>query len=116
MLSSDHWDYMYRQPPSAKIQDELVKMNSLSPRPAAPGTEERGAEEPAPQPRRRSGSPATEPSGPGAKLDPPDPGPQPAQTSSPLEPDGARWGEISAPGLLDRAAGQLSTPSIAMHR
>jgi hypothetical protein len=42
----------------------------LSPRPAAAGTEEEGQRS---QPRCRSGSPATKPSGPGAnKLDPPD--------------------------------------------
>jgi hypothetical protein len=37
------------------------------------------------QPRCRSGPPGTEPSGPGAKLDPP-PGPHPAQPSSSLDP------------------------------
>jgi hypothetical protein len=45
--------------------------------------------------------------GPGAKsgVGPPGAGAHPAQPSSPLDPEGARWGKISAPGLLDRAAG-----------
>ena len=65
----------------------------LSPRPAAAGTEEGQRS----QPRCRSGSPATEPSGPGAKLDPPDhtqPNPAPHWTQ------GANGGQYFAPWPL----------------
>jgi hypothetical protein len=54
---------------------------------------------------RRSGSPATEPSGPVTKLDPLD---HTSSTSScPLDPRGAGWGEISPPGLPVRAAARV---------
>jgi hypothetical protein len=68
------------------------------PRPAAAGTEEGQRD----QPRCRSGSPAIEPSGPGAKLPPP--GPHPAQPSSALDPGGER-GPI--PRLLAPLIAQL---------
>jgi hypothetical protein len=72
--------------------------------PAATGTEERQRR----QPRCWSGSPATELSGP--QVAPP--GAHPAQTPAPpvvpctqgVPVPGGRWGKISAPGLLDRAA------------
>jgi hypothetical protein len=44
------------------------------------------------QPRCRSGSLVTEPSGPGAKLDPPD-HTQPRPAPPWLDPEGARWCE-----------------------
>jgi hypothetical protein len=54
------------------------------------------------QSRCRSGSPATEPSGPGAKLDPPD-----HTQSIPAPPwtQGANTAKSAAPGPSDRAAG-----------
>jgi hypothetical protein len=60
---------------------------------AAAGTEEGQTS----QPRCRSGSPATEPSGPGAKLDPPDhTQPSPAHHWT----QGANGGQYRGPWLL----------------
>jgi hypothetical protein len=79
---------------------------------SAPGTEERGGGERSQpcQPRCPvpvGGPPATEPSGAEANLDQlGPPGPHPAHPSSPLGPGGARWCKVSAPCLLDRAAGR----------
>jgi hypothetical protein len=93
----------------------LENTRGLSRRPAAAGTEEGQRS----QPRcRRSGSPATEPSDPGAKLDPPE-HTQPIPAPD-LDPRGERWPIFRAAGLADhpaalRASSRSVMPSTGHH-
>jgi hypothetical protein len=79
--------------------------------PAAAGTE--GGQRS--QPRRRSGPSATEPSGPGAKLDPPDHTQPTSNPAPPLDPGGERWPNLRplAP-LIAQPAGWAPAGSLAL--